>query len=228
VSQFWDGRAKNVEEQAGMPVLNPVEMNMPSESYVEQRFSSIKGYQSLFADAYPKDKKAITYLNIKRAIAAFERTLITPTRFDKFLTGDINALKPEEKKGLRVFIETGCATCHNGVAKGGAMLQKFPVYGESYVQAIGSTHDDLGKMESSKDEMDKHLFKVPSLINITKTAPYFHDGSVARLEDAIRIMAKLQLNKELNSIEISQVKLFLNSLEGEVPSTAFIVPNMPK
>lgn len=227
-SQFWDGRAKNVEEQAGMPVLNPVEMNMPSEKFVEQRFSSIKGYQALFADAYPNEKNAITYSNIRKAIAAFERTLLTPSRFDKYLAGDASALNADEKKGLRVFMETGCATCHNGAAKGGNMIQKFPVFGETYVQATHSTHDDLGKFENTKDEMDKHLFKVPSLINISKTYPYFHDGSVAKLEDAIRIMAKLQLNKEINQEQIASIKTFLLSLDGEVPSAAFITPSMPQ
>lgn len=227
-SQFWDGRAKNVEEQAGMPVLNPVEMNMPSEKAVEQRFVSIKGYQKLFSDAYPNEKNAVSYSNIRKAIAAFERTLLTPTRFDKYLAGDATALNADEKKGLRVFIETGCATCHNGAVKGGNMMQKFPVYGDTYVQATNSTHDDLGKFEHTKDEMDKHMFKVPSLNNISKTYPYFHDGSVAKLEDAIRIMAKLQLNKDLSQEQIASIKTFLLSLDGEVPSSAVIAPVMPQ
>ncbi len=187
-TQFWDARAKDVEEQAGGPILNPVEMNMPDEAFVEARLKSINGYQKLFADAFPGESNPIQYKNLQKAIGAFERTLITPTHFDKFLQGDSKALTDEEKKGLITFMDAGCTTCHNGTAIGGNMLQKFPLFGDEYLSLTGSKKDDKGVMEVSKNEKDKHMFKVPSLRNINKTAPYFHDGSVASLNQAIKIM----------------------------------------
>lgn len=226
-AQFWDGRAKDVEEQAGMPVLNPVEMNMPSEGYVVERLKKIEGYRKLFAAAFPDDKEPLTYANLRSAIGAFERTLITPGNFNKFIAGDPAALTEAEQKGLKEFINTGCTTCHNGALLGGGMFQKFPLYGDEYMSLTGSRHEDLGKMETTKIESDKFIFKVPSLINITETAPYFHDGSVAELDRAIRIMAKTQLNKDLSDEQVSSIKTFLGSLKGTLPASAIIAPVMP-
>lgn len=227
LTQFWDGRAKDVEEQAGMPILNPVEMNMPSENYVIDRLKKIAGYKRLFTEAFPEEENPITYDNLKKAIGAFERTLITPAPFHEYLNGNKDALTSEQKKGLREFINTGCMTCHNGVAMGGASLMKFPTYGDNYTSLTGSTHEDLGKMANTKNESDKFIFKVPSLINITETAPYFHDGSVADLGQAIKIMAKLQLNKELSDEQTESIKAFLSSLKGKTPTGVEISPEMP-
>lgn len=227
-TQFWDGRAKDVEEQAGMPILNPVEMNMPSEAFVEERIKGIPGYKKLFADAFPGEDSPIQYSNLKKAIGAFERTLATPTKFDKFLQGDAEALTAEEKIGLTKFMDLGCTTCHIGPAIGGTMFQRFPLVGDDYKSSTGSKNDDKGVMEVSKKEDDKYMFKVPSLRNITKTGPYFHDGSVADLNTAIKIMGKLELNKEISDEDVKAIALFLNTLTGAVAQSTSIAPEMPK
>lgn len=226
--QFWDGRAADVEEQAGMPIGNPVEMNMPDEDFVITRLRNIEGYHKLFADAFPDDKNPIQFSNLTKAIGAFERTLITPSRFDQYLLGDSNALSTEEKKGLSAFIDAGCVTCHMGVVLGGNIMQKFPLYGTSYQEHTSSAMDDKGLMEVTGEEKDRHMFKVPSLRNIAKTAPYFHDGSVAELNDAVRIMGKLQLDRELSKDEITSISIFLNALTGEITQDAKSIPDMPQ
>lgn len=226
--QFWDGRAQDVEEQAGGPILNPVEMNMPSEHFVVDRLKNIKGYHDLFAAAFPDEKDPIQYSNITKAIGAFERTLITPSKFDDFLKGDKNALSPEERKGLITFIDAGCTTCHNGIAVGGSIFQKFPLYGDEYMSFTGSTREDRGMMEVSQKESDKFIFKTPSLRNIAHTGPYFHDGSVSDLYKAVEIMGKLQINKDLSKDEIHSIVTFLHALTGEVPANAKRMPPMPQ
>lgn len=226
-SQFWDGRANSVEDQAGMPILNPVEMNMPSELYVEERLKTIPGYLKLFKEAFPNDENPITYNNLKKAIGAFERTLITSTRFDKFLQGEMTALSNKEKEGLKTFMDVGCTTCHIGATLGGTMLQKFPLIGADYKTLTGSKIDDKGKFQSTNIEADKYLFKVPSLLNITETYPYFHDGSVVDLNSAIKIMAKLQLNKDLSDIQMQSIKDFLGALKAEIPPSLSQEPKMP-
>lgn len=217
IAQFWDGREPDVEAQAGGPILNPVEMEMHSEKAVVNKLSKIKEYQELFAQAFPKDKKPITYNNLKKAIGAFERKLVTPSKFDKYIAGDDNALSNAQKKGLQTFINSGCVTCHAGKMLGGNMYQKFGLFGE-YWKHTGSKKIDEGRFEVTKNEVDKYVFKVPSLRNVEKTYPYFHDGSVEKLGDAIKIMAKLQSNKELTESEIIQIVVFLNALTGEVPN----------
>lgn len=226
-AQFWDGRAKSLEEQAGMPITNPVEMNMPNKNFVVDRLKKIKGYKKLFDEAFPMENDAITYTNLEKAIGAFERTLITPGKFDAFLNGDSSALSAEELIGLNDFIEIGCTSCHNGNTVGGKMFQKFPVYGNEYVSYTNSKADDLGKMEVSKDEFDRHMFKVPSLLNVSETGPYLHDGSVTDLGKVIKIMAKLQLNKDITDGQIKSIKTFLNTLKGSIPVSITIPPTMP-
>ncbi|HRP90402.1 MAG TPA: cytochrome-c peroxidase [Edaphocola sp.] len=226
-SQFWDGRAKDVEEQAGGPILNPVEMNMPDEKFVENKLKGIKGYEELFKAAFPNEDAPISYANITKAIGAFERTLFTPSRFDLFLKGDQKALTAEEQQGLTTFMNLGCITCHNGAAIGGSLLQKFPLFGEEYMSYTGSVKEDKGKMEETKKETDRFIFKTPSLRNIAKTAPYFHDGSVDDLHKAVKVMGKLQLNKDLTNQEVSSIVAFLNALTGDVPNEAKKIPEMP-
>jgi cytochrome c peroxidase len=226
-AQFWDGRAKDVEQQAGMPILNPVEMNMPSEQFVVDRLRSIAGYKKLFLEAFPGDSEPITYTNLSKAIGAFERTLVTPSKFHKFLDGDDKVLTDAERMGLEKFMDAGCTTCHIGSTVGGTMFQKFPLVGSDYKSLTGSKKDDKGKMEVSGREADKYVFKVPSLLNITETGPYFHDGSVADLSAAIKIMGKLQLNKDINDEEVASIRAFLASLKGELPKDALVVPAMP-
>jgi len=217
VAQFWDGRAPDVEAQAGGPVLNPVEMGLSGEKEAIDRLSAEPKYKDMFAKAFPESKdNPITWENLTKAIAAFERKLITPSRFDDYLAGDDKALNDIEKKGLQLFIDKGCIACHSGPALGGGTFQKFGVYGD-YWKETGSKTIDEGKSAVSKNEAEKNFFKVPSMRNVTKTFPYFHDGSVTDIREAVRIMGKIQLNSSLTEEEIDQMVAFLETLTGEVP-----------
>lgn len=205
IAQFWDGRAKDVEEQALGPIMNPVEMGMPSEAAVVSKLKKIDEYKDLFPQAFKDEKDPFQYKNVGKAIGAFERTLLTPSRFDDYLKGDEDALTADEKRGLKKFVHMGCATCHNGVVIGGNSFKKLGLV-EPFETA------DVGRYEVTGIETDKHVFKVPSLRNITKTGPYFHDGSVKTLDDAIRLMAKHQLGHQVGDGFIRDVKAFLGSL----------------
>jgi cytochrome c peroxidase len=204
-SQFWDGRAATVEKQALGPILNPIEMAMPSEAVVIERLKKDNSYPKEFAAAFPGEKDPISYANVGNAIGAFERTLITPSRFDQFLKGDDNALTPEEKKGAQAFVQTGCVACHNGATLGGMMFQKLGL-----VKPYPTT--DMGRFEVTKNEVDKMMFKVPSLRNVAQTGPYFHDGSVKTLDEAVSKMAEYQLGKQLTPEQVKEIVTFLNSL----------------
>ncbi|MBK7083321.1 MAG: cytochrome-c peroxidase [Flavobacteriales bacterium] len=217
--QFWDGRATDVEQQAGMPMLNPVEMAIPSEAFIVKRLKTVPDYPTLFKVAFPADKDPLNFANICEAIGAFERTLLTPSRFDDFLKGNPTALTPAETAGLSTFLEVGCTNCHTGTAVGGTMLQKFGVH-QDFRQWTGSAASDEGRKQVSGAEADRDLFKVPALRNVTKTAPYFHDGRVAQLDSAIRIMATVQLGKELTDPQLNDLKTFLEVLTGAPPKTA--------
>jgi len=216
IAQFWDGREPDVEAQAGGPILNPVEMAMPSEAAVIERLSGIAEYTELFAQAFPDAEAPISYDNLKKAIGAFERKLITPSKFDDYLAGDNSALSDQEKEGLQAYIDAGCLACHSGNLLGGNMYQKFGLYGD-YWELTKSKNIDMGKFDVTQKESDKYMFKVPSLRNIEKTAPYFHDGSVQDLNEAIRIMAKIQVNKDLTDEKISQIVTFLKTLTADIP-----------
>ncbi|MFN3246723.1 MAG: cytochrome-c peroxidase, partial [Leptonema sp. (in: bacteria)] len=205
IAQFWDGRAKDLVEQAKGPILNPVEMAMPSEAAVVKKISAIQEYKDLFPKAFPNEKEAITYENIAKAIAAFESTLITKDRFDDFLKGDAKSLTPEEQKGLKTFMDVGCIQCHNGALLGGNSYQKMGKLNPYETK-------DLGRYNVTKKEEDKYMFKVPSLRNVALTAPYFHDGQAKTLEDAVKQMAWLQLNKKLTDEEVQSIVAFLKSL----------------
>jgi len=215
-TQFWDGRAKDVEEQAGMPILNPVEMAIPSAEFLIKRLKEIDLYKKLFAEAYPNESNPITYKNLEKAIGVFERQLLTPSKWDSYLGGQAEALSLEEKKGLQTFINVGCTSCHGGELLGGNMFQKFGVH-HDYWEYTKSTKVDEGRFTVTGQEADKYVFKVPSLRNIAKTGPYFHDGSVAELPEAVRIIAKVNLNKDLTDDEVNSIITFLNALTGELP-----------
>ncbi len=234
IAQFWDGRAKDVEEQALGPILNPIEMAMPSEKEVIERLRSIPEYVEMFKKAFPNDKEPLRYENVGKAIGAFERTLLTPSRFDEFLKGNTKALTAEEKKGLKLFIEVGCVACHSGPAVGGNAFFKFGQFVDywkataPYVTLDKPTIPvDLGRFGVTKKEEDMFVFKAPSLRNIEKTYPYFHDGSVWRLEDAVKIMAETQLGRKLTEEETRYIVAFLKSLTGQIPKHALEVPVLP-
>lgn len=210
--QFWDGRAKDVEEQAGMPILNPVEHNIPSEEFLVDRLKSIPEYVEKFAKVYgDQTRETLTYSHIGDAIGAFERKLNPRSRFDDYLDGDDAKLSALEKEGLTIFMEEGCTTCHSGVALGGRMIQKFGVH-EEYWKLTGSESIDNGLYDITKNESDRYYFKTPGLRNIEMTYPYFHDGSVDSLSSAVQIMAKTQLGKELSKDRVDKIVVFLKSL----------------
>lgn len=217
--QFWDGRAKNVEEQAGMPILNSVEMGIPHEGFLIDRLTGIKLYQELFKEAFPGEEQPLTYTNLQKAIGAFERTLLTPSRFDQYMQGDRKAISSVEKAGLLAFVEAGCTTCHNGVGIGGGTMQRFGLVTD-YRSLTRSRLNDEGRKAVTRYAADKDVFKVPGLRNIEGTFPYFHDGSVAGLDSAVIIMGKAELNKDLSKQEVRQIVAFLKSLTGEVDPEA--------
>ncbi len=218
--QFWDGRAEDVEEQAGGPILNPIEMGMKDSLEVEQKIRNISEYKELFKKAFPKESQPITFENITKAIASFERTLIKPSRFDKFLAGDIKALSYLEKKGLHLFKYNTCTSCHDEVLLGGNEYRWFGLSGnywdiiEEFTGKKETKHDE-GLYNVTKVESDKYRFKVPSLRNVEKTFPYFHNGSVDNLRDAIKIMGKAQRKVDFTEDEVDAIEAFLKSLTSE-------------
>jgi cytochrome c peroxidase len=222
LAQFWDGRAPDVEEQAKGPVMNPVEMAMPGEKHVLTVLNSMPEYVALFQKAFPGEKDPVTFNNMARAIGAFERKLVTPARWDKFLTGDKNALTDAEKAGFNKYVDVGCGTCHNGAYLGGASFMKLGM-----AKPWADTKDP-GRMKVTQKEGDKQVFKVPSLRNIEKTGPYYHDGKVKTLEEAVSLMATHQLGKTLTKDEVASIVTFLKTLTGELPSAYIKEPALPK
>ena len=210
--QFWDGRAETLQDQVNGPLQNPIEMagTWPKAIAMLQQDAS---YRSEFAALYPA---GISPDSVRDAIATFERSLATPNaRFDQFLRGDANALNAIELAGYRLFKQIGCTSCHQGVNVGGNMYQKLGIM-ENYFSAPPSADSAaLGRFIYTRREEDRYVFKVPSLRNVTVTAPYLHDGSVATLEDAVRIMARYQLGRQLDATEISSIVAFLRTLTGE-------------
>lgn len=232
-TQFWDGRAADLEEQAKGPIVNPIEMAIPDHDFAVARIASMPEYVDRFVAAFPEAPE-VTYVNIAHALAAFQRTLMTPDRFDDFLRGDVNALSEQEKAGLQVFINQGCAGCHIGPALGGTMLTRFGIV-EAYWEA---TRDfvtpgtptvpmDVGRFAVTHDPADLYVFKVPSLRNITRTYPYFHDGLVWGLRDATQVMARVQLGREISETDMDKLMAFYQALEGEIPAHALVIPVLP-
>jgi len=229
--QFWDGRAATLEDQAKGPIANPIEMGMANLDAAVERLKRIDGYQKSFKEVFGGEN-SVSGDNIAKAIAAYERTLITPNGpFDRYLNGDESALTDQQKKGMATFKEVGCVACHSGVnfsgpslAVGTPFLQKFPTNPSEYDAKYKLT-DDLGRYEVTKKDTDKHLFRVPTLRNIALTAPYFHNGSVKSLDEAVRVMGKAQLNKDLNKEQVADIVAFLESLTGEFPQQT--MPRLP-
>ena len=219
-AQFWDGRAPTVEEQAKGPILNPVEMGMPSGGAVTERLKAVSRYRSAFAAAFPGEADPVTYDNVGRAIGAFERCLVTPSRWDAFLGGDRSALTVAEKDGLKTFVALGCSACHRGTYVGGEMFQKAGLV-EPWPE-----QDDPGRYAVTRRRGDRLVFKVPSLRNVERTAPYFHDGQVATLQEAVRWMARYQLGRELRDAEVTSLVTWLNSLTGTIPPD-YVTPPEP-
>jgi cytochrome c peroxidase len=209
--QFWDGRAASLEDQMGGPLTNPIEMAMswPQVLAVLKRNPT---YAADFAAAFPD---GITEQNVRVAIADFERTLLTTgSRFDRFLSGDQGALDGQARAGYETFKSVGCVACHQGSNVGGNMFQRFGVLGDYFKDRGNVTEADYGRYNVTKNESDRFVFRVPSLRNVEHTAPYFHDGSAATLDDAIQVMARYQLGRKLGGEQVASIIAFLKSLSG--------------
>ncbi len=225
ISAHWIGNRTGVEDQAKQALTGPPSFGMPSYEAVEKKLKEI-GYAPLFKAAFPGDGDPVTVDNFARAVGAFERTLVTPAPFDAYLAGNKGALTEAQKKGLRTFMNTGCTACHSGTYFGGQMYQKFGMVAP-YWEYTKSDKIDDGRYAVTKNESDKYMFKVPILRNVMKTPPYFQDGSVDKLQDAVRIMAKVQLGRDLSPEDVDAIYTFLGSLTGEIPEEALKVPVLP-
>ena len=223
--QFWDGRAASLEEQAKGPLLNPVEMGMESHPLVMKRVAENAAYVQEFKVVFGGENP-VTIDNLAKAIAAYERTLITPDApFDLYIRGDKKALKPAAQRGMKLVQTIGCTSCHMGAMFSGPTLppgqgfyMKFPTFPNTeYDKKYGFTKD-LGRFEVTKKPQDKNMWRVASWRNVALTAPYFHNGSVETLDEAVRVMAKTQLGKDLKPKEVSDIVAFLESLNGKRPA----------
>lgn len=235
--QFWDGRAKSLEDQAKGPILNPVEMGMPSAKMVVDRLEKIPGYRTEFAQVFGKDD-AISFEHVVQAIATYERTLVTPgSAYDQYMGGDKKAMSTQAVAGLSEIKSIGCESCHAGMmfdnpgtTMGTGFFQKFPLQAHNqacaaYVRKYQLAKDP-GRFDVTKNPADKHDFKVPSLRNVALEAPYFHNGSVASLPTAVRIMASCQLGKSLSNKQVNDIVAFLNDLTGKFPEQT--MPRLPQ
>ena len=231
--QFWDGRAATLEDQAKGPVVNPVEMGMDSLESAMARLEQIPGYIPMFEAAFPNDPEPVTADNAAKAVAAFERTLITPeSPYDRYVKGDETALTEQQVRGMETFADLGCTACHSGANFSGPALptgtgfyQKFPTYSGSDYDGTYDLLADGGRFEVTGDQADKHMWRVPTLRNIALTAPYFHNGRVPTLDQAVRVMAKTQLDKTLTDEQAADLVAFLNGLTGEFPDMT--LPRLP-
>lgn len=221
IAQFWDGRAPDVEAQAKGPILNPVEMALPSEQQAIAVLKSIPDYVDAFRRAFPNEAQPVSFDNIARAIGAFERTLVTPSRWDKLLRGETSALTDAEKAGFNQFASAGCVSCHNGSLVGGKTYQRL-----GSAMPWPDTSDE-GRFKVTNRPDDHMTFKVASLRNVEKTGPYFHDGSVAALDSAVRLMAEYQLGRKLNQKDTASIVTWLKTLTGEVPAKYTQSPKLP-
>jgi len=218
VAQFWDGRAKDLKEQAKGPVQASVEMNN-TPAGVLKTLNSMPEYVALFKKAFPGQKTAVTFDNMAKAIEAFEATLTTPdSKFDLYLKGDNTALTDAEKKGLEVFVDKGCADCHSGVNMGGDDYYPFGVEKKPASEIMAG---DKGRYKVTNTKDDEYMFKSPSLRNIELTAPYFHSGKVWSLEEAVRIMSSSQLGISLTDSDVKLITSFLKTTTGIQPKVTY-------
>jgi len=226
ISAHWIGNRTSVEDQARQAVTGPPAFGMPNNESVEKILKAMPEYVALFKKAFPNDKDPVTVENFAKAVGAFERTLVTPSPFDDFMKGKARALTEQQKRGLQTFLDTGCMTCHFSSYLGGQMYQKFGII-EPYQKYTKSAQVDEGRFAVTKNEADKYMFKVPVLRNVAVTPPYFHDGSVDRLADAVVIMAKVQLGRDLAAGQADDIAAFLHSLTGKVPASLLTTPELP-
>jgi cytochrome c peroxidase len=231
-AQHYGGNRVDVEAQAVEALASRLAYGNPDIATAERKLRAIPGYRPLFEKAFPGEAEPVTAKNWGLAIGAYERTLLTPAPFDRYLQGDTSAIGDRAKRGLDKFIGTGCAGCHGGVVLGGQMFQKFGLTAD-YWTLTGSVEQEIfkgrdkGRFHDTRDEADAWMFKVQQLRNVAVTPPYFHDGSVATLPEAVRIMAKLQLGRDLGDADVADIVAFLETLTGEVPASYANVPSLP-
>jgi cytochrome c peroxidase len=227
--QFWDGRAVSLEEQAKGPVTNPIEMGMPDHAAVVSRLAAIPAYVDEFKVVFGGE---VTIDNFAKAVAAYERTLLTPdSAYDRYARGDQSALSEQQKRGLQTVVDTGCLACHSGVNFAGAMpmgqgfYQKVPLIPGSPYDAKYDLLSDVGREQATKNPADRNMWRVATWRNIALTAPYFHNGKVETLDEAVRVMAKIQLGKDLADAQVADIVAFLGSLTGKLPEQT--MPRLP-
>lgn len=229
---FWDGRRNTLEEQAKGPLTNPIEMGMENHDAVIKRVKSSPEYVAEFEKVFGKDSVNID--NLARAIASYERTLLTPNSpFDKMVKGDSKAMSAAAQRGMNKVQEVGCMACHMGpnfagpaLPPGQGFYQKFPTFTDNDYEKKYQFSKDLGRYEATKKDADKNMFRVQTWRNVALTAPYFHNGKVKDLSEAVRVMAKMQLNKDLSKADVDDIVAFLKSLNGERPKQT--MPKLPK
>jgi cytochrome c peroxidase len=221
--QFWDGRAPTLAAQASGPMMNPVEMGMSGPDAVLSYVRSNPAYVKQFKNAYPDQKNPITMEDITDAIASFEGRLLTPARWDEYLKGNQQVLTEDEKQGLRVYLRSGCASCHAGAGMGGNSYAKLGAF-----ENWPDLKTDSGRMSLTQRRSDLMYFKVPLLRNVAQTGPWFHNGSVKTLDEAVRLMAKHQVGRNLTPSEIASIVGFLNALTGPIPEKFIEPPSQPE
>jgi cytochrome c peroxidase len=223
--QFWDGRAASLEDQAKGPLTNPIEMGMPSHDEVIKRVNQIPGYVSAFKKAFPKEKEPVSIDNLAKAIATYERTLVTlNSPFDRYKKGNKKALSEQQVRGMKLVEEIGCTSCHTGENFNGEGFKMGEGHYQPFPQIPGSIYDkkydllsDKGRYQVTKKDEDKNHWRVPTWRNIALTAPYFHNGKVHTLDEAVRVMGKTQLGMDLTEAQVGDIVAFLQSLTGEFP-----------
>jgi len=231
-AQFWDGRAATLEDQAKGPPANPIEMGMANLDATVDRIKHIPGYQAFFDVAFGGNA-SINIDNAAKAIAAYERTLITPnSAYDLYVLGDKEALTPQQVRGMETFAATGCMACHSGanfagpaLPMGTPFLQKFPTFTNNTYVTSYQLMNDVGRMNVTHDQADKNMWRVQTLRNLVYTAPYMHNGSVKTMPEAVMVMAKTQLDKDLTAEQVADIVAFLEGLTGEFPEQ--IMPRLP-
>jgi cytochrome c peroxidase len=222
----WIGDRDSLEDQVAKAAISPITSGQPDQKAVIDRLSHVGGYAPLFAAAFPNEPQPANVSNIAKAISAYERSLLTPAPFDAYLAGNQQALTPAARAGLAKFINTGCTACHNGAGVGGGVYQKFGVV-EDYWKATASDPIDKGRANATKDPADLYVFRVASLRNVAMTPPYFHDGSVATLPEAVKVMARVQLGVILSDADTRDIVAFLEGLTGELPANFATAPVLP-
>jgi cytochrome c peroxidase len=222
-AQGWDARAATIEELMLSHVTDPLVMGALDEKRLVETLESVPGYAAAFRRSFPDDKPAISAETFGRAVGAFVKKLFTRARWDRYLAGEASAVTADELSGLAMFVEAGCTSCHQGKHLGAMQSQKLGI-AKPWPAPAGA---DLGRFEVTKQEVDRGMFKVPTLRNVTRTAPYLHDGSVASLAETVQLMARHQVGRELDEAQVKAIVTFLGTLSADPPKDLVAKPTLP-